>query len=263
MVSSAQMLDWVDGRNSSSFGNISYANGALSFSLTTNSKARGLEAMLPARSASGPLSRLTRDGQPVSWNRRTVKGVDYVVFDGTAGEYSATYANDTTRPPCPRSPPRLTARATPPSAGRPTSHRPRWSSTGAPPPSGRRYPRAQRSRTTRSSSAGSRRTRPTASASRSTDTAGNATTSPAVGSAPATLPDAARIARRFPHRRVRGRHAEQHPPGAEPRRARRRGSAEPGVRRRLRIGLTLGRVDEPSLRHRRQDIARRRGGVSG
>ncbi len=98
MVSSAQMLDWVDGRNSSSFGNISYANGTLSFSLTTNSKARGLQAMLPARSASGPLSRLTRAGQPVSWKRRTVKGVDYVVFDGTAGDYSATYANDTTPP---------------------------------------------------------------------------------------------------------------------------------------------------------------------
>ena len=98
VVSSAQMLDWVDGRNSSSFGNISYANGALSFSLTTNAKARGLEAMLPARSASGPLSRLTRDGQPVSWKRRTVKGMDYVVFDGTAGAYSATYANDTTAP---------------------------------------------------------------------------------------------------------------------------------------------------------------------
>ena len=98
VVSSAQMLDWVDGRNSSSFGNITYANGALSFSLTTNSKARGLEAMLPARSASGPLSRLARDGQPVSWKRRTVKGMDYVVFDGTAGAYSATYANDTTAP---------------------------------------------------------------------------------------------------------------------------------------------------------------------
>ena len=93
------MLDWVDGRNSSSFGNISYANGSmLGFSLTTNSKARGLQAMLPARSASGPLSRLTRDGQPVSWERRTVKGVDYVVFDGRAGDYTATYANDTTPP---------------------------------------------------------------------------------------------------------------------------------------------------------------------
>jgi uncharacterized protein DUF4082/concanavalin A-like lectin/glucanase superfamily protein/galactose oxidase-like protein/Big-like domain-containing protein/purple acid phosphatase-like protein/Kelch motif protein len=98
VVTSAQMLDWVDGRNGSAFGNISYSNGTLGFSLTTNSKARGLQAMLPARSASGPLSRLTRGGQPVSWTRRTVKGVDYVVFDGAAGSYTATYANDTTAP---------------------------------------------------------------------------------------------------------------------------------------------------------------------
>ena len=98
VVTSAQMLDWLDGRNGSSFGNIAYTGGRLTFSLSTNSKARGLEAMLPARSASGPLSRLTRDGQPVSWKRRTVKGVDYVVFDGTAGAYAATYANDTTPP---------------------------------------------------------------------------------------------------------------------------------------------------------------------
>ena len=49
-------------------------------------------------SASGPLSRLRRDGQPVSWNPRTVKGVQYAVFNATAGAYTATYANDTTAP---------------------------------------------------------------------------------------------------------------------------------------------------------------------
>ena len=75
-----------------------YSGGRLNFSVSTSAKARGLQAMLPARSATGPLSRLTRDGQPASWNRRTVKGVDYIVFDGKAGSYEATYANDTTAP---------------------------------------------------------------------------------------------------------------------------------------------------------------------
>ena len=98
VVSSAQMLNWLDGRNGSSFGNISYSGGRLNFSVSTSAKARGLQAMLPARSATGPLSKLTRDGQAASWNRRTVKGVDYVVFDGKAGNYEATYANDTTAP---------------------------------------------------------------------------------------------------------------------------------------------------------------------
>ena len=98
IVTSAQVLRWLDGRNGSSFGDIAYSNGQLTFSLSAQGSARGLQAMLPARSASGPLSRLTRNGQPASWKRRTVKGVDYVMFDATAGTYAATYANDTTAP---------------------------------------------------------------------------------------------------------------------------------------------------------------------
>jgi hypothetical protein len=98
VVTSSQMLDWLDGRNGSSFGDISYSGNQLTFSLTANASARGLQAMLPARSASGPLSKLKRDGQPVSWSKRTVKGVDYVMFDAASGNYTATYANDTTAP---------------------------------------------------------------------------------------------------------------------------------------------------------------------
>ena len=98
IVTSAQMLSWLDGRNGSSFSNISYGGGQLSFSLTAHPTARGLRAMLPARSASGPIVTLKRGGQPVSWNRRTVKGVDYVMFDGASGAYTAAYANDTTAP---------------------------------------------------------------------------------------------------------------------------------------------------------------------
>jgi len=98
VVTSAQMLDWVDGRNGSSFGDIGYTNGQLTFSLTPHATARGLQAMLPARSAEGPLTKLTRGGQPVSWNRRTVKGVDYVVFNATGGSYTATYQQDTAAP---------------------------------------------------------------------------------------------------------------------------------------------------------------------
>src|ERR1044071_9299684 len=98
VVSSAQMLDWLDGRNGSSFSNLTFDGTNLGFSVVTNEKARGIEAMLPARSATGPLSKLTRGGQSVSWTRRTVKGVDYIVFKATAGAYQAKYANDTTAP---------------------------------------------------------------------------------------------------------------------------------------------------------------------
>ena len=98
VVTSAQMLAWLDGRNGSSFGNIAYNGNQLTFTLAAHPSARGLEAMLPMSSATGPLSRLRRDGQPVSWNPRTVKGVQYAVFKAAAGSYTATYAADTTGP---------------------------------------------------------------------------------------------------------------------------------------------------------------------
>lgn len=98
IVTSSQMLDWLDGRNGSSFSNIAYTGGNLTFSVVTNSKARGLQGMLPKQGASGPLSRITRDGQPVAHNTRTVKGMEYEVFDAAAGSYAATYATDTLAP---------------------------------------------------------------------------------------------------------------------------------------------------------------------
>ncbi|MDA0180308.1 DUF4082 domain-containing protein [Solirubrobacter phytolaccae] len=98
VISAKQMLDWLDGRNGSSFADIAYSGNQLTFSISQNPKARGLQAMLPASSASGPLSKLRRNGQAVSWNTRTIKGQEYVVFNAEGGAYTATYATDTTAP---------------------------------------------------------------------------------------------------------------------------------------------------------------------
>ena len=98
VVSSAQMLSWLDGRNGSTFGNIAYSGNQLTYTLSAHSSARGLRAMLPASSASGPLSKLRRDGAAVKWTRKTIKGVQYVVFDALSGAYTATYATDATPP---------------------------------------------------------------------------------------------------------------------------------------------------------------------
>jgi hypothetical protein len=85
------MLDWLDGRNGSSFQGVSYAGNRLTFSVQRGATARGLQAMLPASSATGPLTSLTRDGAAVSAPIRRVKGIDYAVFDAAAGSYAATY----------------------------------------------------------------------------------------------------------------------------------------------------------------------------
>jgi hypothetical protein len=99
VVSAVQMLDWLDGRNDSSFGDLSYDGTQLRFSVAPGAGARGLEAMIPVTAGTGDLSQLTRNGTRVPVSRRTVKGVDYRVFDAAAGSYVATYGPGDDTPP--------------------------------------------------------------------------------------------------------------------------------------------------------------------
>ena len=92
VVSAAQMLDWLDARNGSSFQGVAFDGSQLRFTVATGAGARGLEAMVPAASAGGALLGLSRDGVPVATAPRTVKGVDYAMFVATPGTYTATYA---------------------------------------------------------------------------------------------------------------------------------------------------------------------------
>jgi FlgD Ig-like domain len=93
VISARQLLTWMDGRNGSSFQGVAFDNptGQMTFRLAPGSGARGLQAMVPAAGGSGPLLSLTRDGQPVGSEPRTVKGITYAVFDAAAGSYVATY----------------------------------------------------------------------------------------------------------------------------------------------------------------------------
>ena len=99
LVSARQMLTWLDARNASSFGNVSFAGNVLGFTLSAGAGATGLQAMLPAKSASGAtLTAITRNSTAVPFTSVTRKGVDYVAFDAAGGTYSATYTADTTAP---------------------------------------------------------------------------------------------------------------------------------------------------------------------
>ena len=55
--------------------------------------------MIPVTAGTGDLSQLTRNGTRVPVTRRTVKGVDYRVFDAAAGSYVATYGPGDDTPP--------------------------------------------------------------------------------------------------------------------------------------------------------------------
>ena len=62
-----QALTWVDGRNNSSFGSITWNNNQLSFSVTAYAGAVNLRTMLPLYSATGELNSLQENGNTVSF----------------------------------------------------------------------------------------------------------------------------------------------------------------------------------------------------
>jgi len=101
VVSSLQMLNWLDGRNSSSFGSLTWNGSRLSFTITRGAGANGLQAMLPANSGTGGvIAGITGPGNTaIAYTTNTVKGIQYAFFPATAaGTYTATYGADTTPP---------------------------------------------------------------------------------------------------------------------------------------------------------------------
>ncbi len=103
VVSGRQMVTWLDGRNASSFGAISWNDGTLSFSITTGTGSNGIQAMLPTSTKAGFLTDgfltgITRGGAPVPFTKQTIKGIEYAFFNAVAGSYMVTYAPDTTPP---------------------------------------------------------------------------------------------------------------------------------------------------------------------
>jgi hypothetical protein len=93
VISSRQMLTWLDGRNNSSFGNMVWSNNQLTFTVTALSSANNLKAMLPLNSATGQLISITRNGNTIGFTTQTIKGMQYAFFATATGNntYVATY----------------------------------------------------------------------------------------------------------------------------------------------------------------------------
>jgi hypothetical protein len=94
VVSAKQMLEWLDGRNNSSFGSIAWNNSQLSFTISAASAANNLKGMLPTHAASGVLAGITKNGSPVADSIATIKGIQYAFFSAASGNYVATYTPD-------------------------------------------------------------------------------------------------------------------------------------------------------------------------
>jgi hypothetical protein len=99
VISAKQMLTWLDGRNNSSFTNMTWSNNKLNFTINTRSGANSLKAMLPLYSATGQLMSITMNGSPVTFTLQTIKGIQYAFFPAAMGSnaYVADYSASTLR----------------------------------------------------------------------------------------------------------------------------------------------------------------------
>ena len=95
-ISSAQALDWLTSREQSSFTQLTRpTTGQLTFHLTASEGAHGLRSMVPTSNGGGTITDVTRNGQAVTYQTQTMKGVSYAVFEGRSGDYDVRYTNYT------------------------------------------------------------------------------------------------------------------------------------------------------------------------
>lgn len=91
VISARQLLEWLDGRDASSFGDIAWSGGVLRFTVAAASGARNLEVMVPAAVPGGTLVSVARDGATVPHRIDTVKGRPTAFVRASSGGYEVTY----------------------------------------------------------------------------------------------------------------------------------------------------------------------------
>ncbi len=96
VITAAQLLKWLDGRNASEFRNLKWSNNELSFSINVGIGGDGIEAMLPFHSVSGDLASISLNRMARPWQKRTVAGISYAVVRAAPGTFHAIYGHPTT-----------------------------------------------------------------------------------------------------------------------------------------------------------------------
>ena len=86
VISSRQLLTWLDGFNGSTFGTLSWTGNRLSFSINPARGADGLVAMVPIADGN-TVSGVTRNGVAVTFETVQIKGISYARFPGVTGNY--------------------------------------------------------------------------------------------------------------------------------------------------------------------------------
>ena len=90
VVTARQMLEWLDGRNTSSFDSLTWDGSTLSFSISAGSGVNNLMGMIPTQTAGGTITSINFNGAPLSFNTEVIKGVEYAIFPAVSGIYQAS-----------------------------------------------------------------------------------------------------------------------------------------------------------------------------
>jgi hypothetical protein len=97
VVSSKQMLTWLDSRNATVFkgpggtDQMTWTDNKLSFDISTT--AHNLQAMVPFNAADGTLQSVTENGTAIGFTTETIKGIPYGVFPASSNSYVAIYSS--------------------------------------------------------------------------------------------------------------------------------------------------------------------------
>jgi hypothetical protein len=92
LISAAQMLSWLDGRNRSQFDNIQWENNILTF--TQRIGAEAAYAMLPSRFRDRRMEAVVCGSERLAYSIEQIKGIEFAFFPARSGTCQAIYAAD-------------------------------------------------------------------------------------------------------------------------------------------------------------------------
>lgn len=97
IVSSRQMLTWIDARNASKFQNLAWSSNILSFTVDAAPNARGLRTMVPVPVGFN-VSFVTSNGAGIAWAPRQLKGTYYAEIPAFDANYAIGIEPDVVGP---------------------------------------------------------------------------------------------------------------------------------------------------------------------
>ena len=94
VITAKQALEWLDGRNGSSFQSIAWTGNVLTFNVAVGAGANGLRALVPASVNGSPITGVLFNGSTLSYTTQTIKGIQYDIFAAAGGAYQVSYGAD-------------------------------------------------------------------------------------------------------------------------------------------------------------------------